>query len=75
MDLHKKAARRATATGKRFVAMSGNTVVGAADTVSDLALISAVSDVDFGEVLEVTGTVVLAVGEIAGGIIGAIGDS
>lgn len=74
MDIHKKAARRAASTGKRFVAVSGDVVVGAADTVGDLALIAAISDIDYGEVLEVAGSAVSVVGEIASGVIEAVGD-
>ena len=69
MELHKKAARRAADTGKRFVAVSNDVVVGSADTLSDLVLIAALSDVDFGQVLEVAGSAVSVVGDIAGGIV------
>lgn len=69
MDIHKKVARRAVGTGKRFVAVSGDVIVGTADTVGDLALISALSDVDYGQVLEVAGATVSVVGDIAGGVV------
>jgi hypothetical protein len=69
MDVHKKAARRAVNTGKKFVAVSGDVVVGTGDTLTDILLIQALSDIDYGQVLEVAGSAVSVVGDIAGGVV------
>lgn len=74
MAIHKTLARKARWTGNRFVAVSNDVIVGTGDTLSDLLLLQAVTEIDYGQILEVAGDAAGATVDVVGDIIDGAAD-